>query len=123
MKKIICVSSLAIFIFISCSKSGTTGGGGGGGGGGTTVDCSTVTNKAFAADVAPIISSSCAVPSCHGSGSSNGPGALLTHAQIFAARSTIRSAVSTGRMPQGSTLSASQKNSIICWIDNGAPNN
>jgi hypothetical protein len=26
-------------------------------------------------------------------------------------------------MPQGSSLSTSQKNSILCWIDSGAPNN
>jgi hypothetical protein len=120
MKKVISVSILVIIALVSCSKNGSNGGSGGGGG--TTVDCNTITNKMFAADVAPIISSSCAVASCHAS-AGNGPGALLTHAQIFAARSAIRSAVSTGRMPQGSTLSTSQKNSIICWIDSGATNN
>jgi hypothetical protein len=26
-------------------------------------------------------------------------------------------------MPQGPTLTTAQKNSIICWIDSGAPNN
>jgi hypothetical protein len=26
-------------------------------------------------------------------------------------------------MPQGSTLTTAQKNSILCWIDSGAPNN
>jgi hypothetical protein len=118
MRKVISISVLAMFIFISCSKSGTTGGGGGG----TTVDCSTVTNKAFAADISPIISTRCAIAGCHAT-SGNGPGALTTHTQIFAARSTIRSAVSNGSMPQGSTLTSAQKNSIICWIDSGAPNN
>jgi hypothetical protein len=100
----------------SCSKDDN-------GGGTTTVDCSTVTNKAFTADVNPIIQSTCAVAGCHATGSSNGPGALTGYTQIFNARSTIRTAVVTGRMPQGGSLSTAQKNSIICWIDNGAPNN
>jgi len=128
MKKVIFVSIIAVIISISCSKSGSTGGttgggGGGGGGGGTTVNCSTVTNKAFAADVAPIISSSCAIASCHAAGSSNGPGALTTYAQISSAGSLIKSAVAAGRMPQSGTLTTAQKNTIICWVDSGTPNN
>jgi hypothetical protein len=126
MKKIISVSILAVIIFISCSKSGGTDGGtvGGGGGGGTTLNCSTVTNKAFAADVSPIISSTCAINAgCHAAGSGNGPGPLTNYTQIFNARTTIRSSVSSGSMPKNSTLTTPQKNSIICWIDSGAPNN
>jgi hypothetical protein len=26
-------------------------------------------------------------------------------------------------MPQNGSLTSSEKNAIICWIDNGAPNN
>lgn len=107
--------SYTTFIFISCSKEG--------GGGGSSVDCSTVTNKAFAADVNPIIQGRCNISGCHAAGSTNGPGALTNYTEVFNSRSAIRSAVSTGRMPQGSTLSTAQKNSIICWIDGGAPNN
>jgi hypothetical protein len=71
-----------------------------------------------------IIQTSCATGSgCHGSGSLNGPGPLLSYLQVFNARSAIRSAVSSGRMPPNGALSATQKNSIICWIDSGAPNN
>jgi hypothetical protein len=29
----------------------------------------------------------------------------------------------SGTMPQNATLTPAQKNSIICWIDSGAPNN
>ncbi len=101
---------------ISCSKDN-------GGGGGTTVNCSSVPNKAFAADVNPIIQSVCAGAGCHANGSSNGPGALTNYTQVFNARTQIRSAVSSGLMPQGSTLSTAQKNAILCWIDSGAPNN
>jgi len=121
MKKTIILTftaALALFIISSCSK-----GSGGGGGGGTTVNCSAVTNKAFNADVLPIILASCAIAGCHAAGSTNGPGALTNHREVFGARSSIRSAVSSGQMPKNSSLSTSQKNSIICWIDSGAPNN
>ncbi len=106
---------LSVLVTISCSKDG-------GGGGSTTLDCSTVTNKAFAANISPIIQASCALAGCHAT-AGNGPGALTNYAQVSAAASTIRSAVSSGRMPQGSTLTTAQKNSILCWIDSGAPNN
>ncbi len=107
---------LSVFITISCSKDKD-------GGGSTTVDCSTISNKAFAADVNPIIQASCNIAGCHAAGSFNGPGALTNYAQISAAATAIRSAVSSGRMPQGSSLSTAQKNSVLCWIDSGAPNN
>jgi hypothetical protein len=106
---------LSVFISISCSKDN--------GGGTTTVDCSTVTNKAFNADVSPIILGTCGGPGCHGTGSGNGPGPLTNFAEISGSASSIRSAVSSGRMPKNSSLSSGQKNSIICWIDSGSPNN
>ena len=124
----ITIISFYVLLTISCSKGGSTsnppaGGGGGGGGGGTTVNCSAVSNKSFSADVNPIIQSFCNVASCHASGSTNGPGPLTNYTQVSAASSNIRSAIATGLMPQGSTLTAAQKNSIICWIDSGSPNN
>jgi hypothetical protein len=108
---------LSVLTAASCSKDN------GGGGGTTAVDCNTVTNKAFAVDISPVIQTSCAIAGCHASGSANGPGQLTSYSEIFSARSAIRSAVSSGRMPQGSSLGTSQKNSIVCWIDSGAPNN
>ena len=110
---------LMIVLFASCSKSSSNGGGGGGTG---TVNCSTVA-KSFSANVQPITSTRCAISGCHAAGSANGPGELTTYQQIFNARSQIRPAVLSGLMPQGSTLTQSQINSIVCWIDSGAPNN
>jgi hypothetical protein len=123
MKRNIILSILAIiFITVSCSKSSDGGGGSGGGGGSTT--CSGVTNNKFAADVNPIIQATCATNSgCHGTGSSNGPGELLTYTQIFNARVAIKSSVVSGTMPKSGSLSAGQKNSIICWVDAGGQNN
>lgn len=127
MKKITTIAFAAIIIFISCSKSGddtNNGGGGGGGGGGNTLDCATVTAKAYAADVSPIIQSKCATNSdCHGSGSTNGPGPLINYTAIFNARSNIRTAVATGLMPKTGSITTAQKNAILCWIDGGALEN
>ena len=109
-----------IFIISSCSKGGTTGNGGGGG---SSLDCSTITNKAFSADINPIIQASCNISGCHATGSGNGPGPLTNYTEVFNARTAVRSAIAAGRMPQGSSLATSQKNSILCWIDSGAPNN
>ena len=121
MKKAFLIISTGFIILYSCSKDS---GGNGGGGGGTTLNCATVTNKAFALDVAPIIASACATNSgCHATGSGNGPGPLTTYSQIFAARSSIRSSVNAGTMPKNSSITTAQKNSILCWIDSGAPNN
>jgi hypothetical protein len=114
---VIALFCLIMVTYISCSKSG------GSGGGGTTVDCNTVTNKAFAADVSPIIQTSCAISGCHAAGSTNSGGPFTNYNEVFNKRSNIRTAVSSGAMPQSGSLSSGQKNSIICWIDNGAPNN
>src|SRR6266498_4855924 len=87
-----------------------------------TEDCST--SKSWVTDVEPIIQTYCATNSgCHGSGSTNGPGALLTYTEVYNARAAIRSAVADGSMPKDGTLSNTQKNVILCWIDNGASNN
>jgi len=114
MKKGLTLFSILLLVLVfACSKNTS----------GFTADCSGAT-KSFATDVNPIIQSSCATnPGCHASGSVNGPGALTTYSQIFNARSDIRSAVSLGTMPQNGSLTTAQKKSIICWIDNGAPNN
>jgi len=118
MFKAIAILSLIIsfvFINISCSKSS--------GGGGTSLDCNTVANKAFAANVSPIFQGSCAITGCHEAGSLNGPGPLTNYNEIFNARTAIQSAVSSGRMPKSGSISTAQKNSILCWIEGGAPNN
>jgi len=86
------------------------------------VDCSTISTT-FAVNVSPLISSSCAKSGCHAAGSTNGPGALTNYTQIFNSRVAIRAAVSSGYMPQDATFSATQKATITCWIDAGAPQN
>lgn len=116
-KSIRLVSAIFIFstLFIACSKSND--------GGGSSQDCSGTTNKAFAADVNPLIQTYCNQSFCHSAGSTNGPGPLTNYTEIFNARVRIRGQVQSTLMPQNTTLTTEQKNSIICWIDAGAPNN
>ena len=109
-----CLVTISAFVFIaSCSKSTSSASG-------NPVDCSG-SAKTFSADVKPITQASCG--GCHGAGSNNGPGALISYSQIFNARTSIRSAVLSGAMPKNGTLTSDEKNSIICWIDKGAPDN
>jgi hypothetical protein len=128
MKWLVSFAMLLTVCFVySCKKSGGdsnggNNGGGGGGGGSYTPNCTSAAIQ-FTTNVLPIIQSSCAVSGCHNAGSGNGPGELSTHAQISGAKTQIRAAVLSGSMPKSGTLTAAQKNSIICWIDAGAANN
>jgi len=89
----------------------------------TPSSCSSVPAK-FSTEVNPIIQSSCAIGSgCHGNGSHNGPGPLLSFDQIKNAASSIKSAVVSKLMPLGGSLTMEQIQSISCWADNGALNN
>jgi hypothetical protein len=118
MKKLSLIAVLILLVIISCTKNSET-----------ANSSNTITNvtctgtKTFSADVSPIMQSVCAASGCHDASSSNGPGPLTTYQQVFNARSTIRAAVASGTMPKNSSLSTTQKNAIICWIDNGATNN
>src|SRR6478752_2746168 len=99
MKKSILVILGSFFLIASCSNGGGTGGGGGG-----TTNCTGVAS-AFAANVNPIIQTKCATDAtCHGAGSANGPGPLLTYTQISSASVTIKTAVASGTMPKTGTL-------------------
>ena len=127
MKKIVLITTPLIFtviIFAACSKSDSTTGGGGTGGGGRTFSCSPGITPKFAADVQPIIQSLCATnSSCHASGSANSGGSFTGYTEINAKKSSIRSQILSGAMPKTGTISQAQINALICWIDDGAPNN
>jgi hypothetical protein len=114
MRNVLTVATIVIATLVACKKTSTTT---------TTTDCSG-SNKSFSSDVKSIISSSCAIgSSCHGSGSNRGCGPLTTYAEIYANRNSVSSSVSSGSMPQGSSLTSTQKNNIICWVNQGAANN
>lgn len=116
------ITSVCLLFTIACSKSSSTAGNSSTGGTTGTLDCSSVP-KSFTTDVNPIVQSFCNAPGCHAAGSTNGPGPLTNYTQVFNARASIRPAIASGLMPQGSSLTTAQKNSFLCWIDSGAPEN
>ena len=70
--------------------------------------------------VRPIFIAHCTAGGCHDGGDLPSLGDYLV---AHDAAQQIRSAVISGVMPKNGTLSNSDKQSIICWIDAGAKNN
>jgi hypothetical protein len=89
-------------MFVSCKKDFST----------YTPDCSG-TAKSYATDVSPLFSSKC--NGCHSNYSS--------YSGVLSDKSSIRSSIVSGSMPKNGSLTDAEKNNIVCWIDNGAPNN
>ena len=110
---------LCIIIFTACSKSSTTKDGGAG----ITFSCTGI-SPTFSGDVQPILNTVCSINSnCHASGTINFGGPLTNFAEVNAQKADIRAQILSGAMPQNTSISQSQINAFICWIDSGAPNN
>jgi hypothetical protein len=123
MKKfLIAVITLTLLSVSSCKKSSTSSTNTSTTKTGYTPDCSGST-PSFSATVSSLVVSSCGGSGCHNTGSSKGPGPLTNYTQIKNSASSVRSSVVSGNMPVGSTLTTAQKNTIVCWIDAGTPNN
>lgn len=85
-------------------------------------NCNGAANKF--SQVNPIIQTKCAFsPSCHGVGSTNVGGPLTNYDQIKNKAATIKLQVQTGLMPQTGSLTPTELQSIVCWVEAGAPNN
>jgi hypothetical protein len=81
-------------------------------------------NAKFTANVNPIIQSKCATtPDCHASGSTNTAGPLTNFTQIHNLSAVIRGQIISGIMPKTGSLTPTELQTIVCWIDSGAPNN
>jgi hypothetical protein len=78
----------------------------------------------FSTNVKSIFDVNCS--RCHGSASIN-TGALAkwmydgTYASVYAERNRINAQTSAGLMPQGRPLAQVIRDSISCWVANGAP--
>ena len=118
MKKHVLVAVIGLATIISCTKGNNSSTNNN-----NNNNTTCTGTKSFSSDVSPIIQNVCAASGCHNAGSTNGVGPLTNYQQVFNVRSNIRAAVASGTMPKNTTLSAEQKSAILCWIDNGAPNN
>lgn len=77
----------------------------------------------FSEKIQPIIETNCAISGCHVSGA-QAPD-LSDRANIFSAAPRIKSQVETRAMPLGENRSLNDDEiaSIICWFNDGAPDN
>lgn len=97
-----------VFIFLlgsSCQKN-------------TTSSCDP--DVSFSKQVKPLIIVKCGKSGCHDD--INIP-ALSDYFVAHDGSAQIKASIQTGRMPLNGTLTSSEKNTIICWIDNGSMNN
>ena len=112
MRKVFVTSVLLLstMVFNACKKN--------------TVDPPVTCTTSFSTTVSIIVQTNCAFTSgCHGNGSTNTGGAFTSYSLIAAKKDIIKGQVEAGIMPQGSSLTATDKTALIAWINCGAPNN
>jgi hypothetical protein len=100
-----------LLVVVACSKSTDTS---------TTTNTTCDANTSFSNTILPLFNANCNLSGCH-----DGPNAaaLNTFQVVHDNAAQIRASILSGRMPKGGTITTAQKNSIYCWIDNGAKNN
>jgi hypothetical protein len=79
-----------------------------------------VSKASFANDIAPIISTNCAISGCH---KGTGLPDFSTLKNIQASAAAIKSQTASRSMPVGKTLTNDQINVIACWVNDGALDN
>jgi hypothetical protein len=79
----------------------------------TTADCATVTDT-YASYGQAFFTTSCRT--CHEHTNQFG-----TQAAVLASLTSIESEISSGKMPEGTSLSASEKARVLAWLSCGAP--
>ena len=102
------ICSLAV---ISCKKTPTV----------AAATCSALDTK-WSTSVNAIVQTKCAKSGCH-DGSAKG-GNYLTHAGINSNSSDAFSEVFNKSMPKGNvSMTDAERNQLMCWLQDGAPNN
>jgi len=96
-------SLLALFLLTFTACGGST----------TTTDCSTMTDT-YASYGATFLSSNCRT--CHEHTSQ-----FSTQALVQASLTSLEVQISTGQMPEGATLSSTEKAKVLAWLECGAP--
>lgn len=85
-------------------------------------DCTGVA-PSYAAEVAPLIQSKCAMSGCHSAGVTNTGGPLTNYTENKNKAASIKATVLNGSMPKGFSLTPAEIKTISCWVDNGSLNN
>jgi uncharacterized protein (DUF2141 family) len=80
------------------------------------------TGVSYINEIRNIIIASCNLPQCHSG--SNGLPAFTSYADVEIRKNTIKTRLLNNSMPIApGTISTENRQKIICWIDDGAPNN
>ena len=82
----------------------------------------TISSISYTNDVAPVLLSTCSSVSCHGTPTALKPN-LSTWMAVNSVAQKIKTQLEAGTMPKTGTISATDKQNIICWINAGALNN
>lgn len=77
------------------------------------------------ADVQSILSTNCATSGCHAAGNGAGRQPLSTFNEVKTCIEsfTLKTRVENGSMPPGGSMSTTDKNKLIDWINQGYPEN
>ena len=86
------------------------------------IDCSNIV-VSYTDDISPLLTSSCNTSGCHRDGFSAGDFTTYNGTKPKATNGTMRSKVIDGSMPPSGSLSDTQIQEIVCWIDSGSANN
>jgi uncharacterized membrane protein len=78
-----------------------------------TDSCESIT---FSKNVESIINNTCL--NCHSAGG-NFPD-LSSTAKVISHANIVKNEVASRRMPQGTSLTKTQIDAVVCWVDNGA---
>jgi len=95
-------------------------------GGGEAKDCSVT--RSYMADVVPIISKTCAIENCHVAGFFEGDYTMYDVLKAQEMEGVLKFEIEEGTMPPSNTagpkeLTDSERNTLLCWIEDGAQNN
>lgn len=97
------------FLLISCSKSSDN------------LALNTCDpNVSYARTILPILNTNCNTSGCHDDITTT---ALNNYQIVHDGAMQIKISIIAGRMPKNKVLQTSEKNAILCWVDNGAKNN
>lgn len=108
LHKIIVVASVAAGA-VACTKEGTV-----------AVTCGS-TVPSYSSEVSAVMRQCCT--SCHGSGNARGGVALHSYGTLKQNSSGVRKIFTSSLSHEGVSLTTEQRNTVVCWIDNGMPNN
>jgi len=88
----------------------------------STVDSTATLNYA---SVQSIFSTNCATSGCHAAGNGAGRQPLSSYNEVKTAIESfsLKTRVENGTMPPGGSISASDKNKLIDWVNQGYPEN